>query len=349
MSEDRESKPERPPSRARRQRLQFLATLLIFAIALAVFLLATGRDDPQMEGEALIRISPGTSAAEISRMLREENVIKSEKDFMKKAASLGVTDSLKAGLYRFQRGEALESILAKLDQGTQAPEGVLTVPEGYSLDEIAADLATKTGITREQYKKAASTQARTPPLAGTEAARTLEGFLFPSTYDLDPELTAEALVSSQLQAFTRETEMLPWSKAEALGLTPYEVLIVASMVEREARVPEERPLVAAVIYNRLRARMKLEVDATVQYAIGLWKKELTQQDLETGSPYNTRLYPGLPPGPICNPGADSIRAALEPEAVDYLFYVAIGDEEGHHFFTSSYEQFLAVKEGRTGP
>lgn len=336
---------QRLSARARRQRRQFIATIIFAITALTVLILATAREDPVMEGEALIRIPPGTGTAQIARMLKEEAVINSEKDFMKKALSLGVADSLKAGIYRFRRGEPLEDILSRLEQGIQAPEGVLTVPEGYSLDEIASDLAAKTGISREQYKKAAAAAGKTPPVAGAGAALTLEGFLFPSTYNLDPELTAEALIERQLQVFARETGALPWQKAEAMGLTAYQVLTVASMVEREAKVPEERPLVAAVIYNRLRIGMKLEVDATVQYAVGSWKRELTQQDLETDSPYNTRLYPGLPPGPICNPGADSIRAALEPAGVGYIFYVATGDEAGHHFFTESYEDFLRVKEG----
>lgn len=336
---------KRPPSdRVRRQRRRFLAITAV-AIAMIALILATARNDPPMEGEALIRIPPGTSTVQIARLLKEDAVIKSEKEFLGKAESLGVSDTLKAGLYRFRRGEPLEAILSKLDQGIQAPEGVFTIPEGYSLSEIAAGLAAKTGITREQYQQAASAGGKQLPLAGAAAAANLEGFLFPSTYDLDPDLTAKLLVDRQLKAFTRETAALPWQNADTLGLTPYQILIVASMVEREAKVPEERPLVAAVIYNRLRVGMKLEVDATVQYAVGHWKRELTQQDLDTDSPYNTRLYAGLPPGPICNPGTASIRAALESAAVDYIFYVATGDEAGHHFFTASYEDFLRVKEG----
>ncbi|MHB1389795.1 MAG: endolytic transglycosylase MltG [Thermoleophilia bacterium] len=310
------------------------AILLILALALI------GRGGVKREGEVTIRIEPGTSSAQIARMLKDEGVIDSERDFLTAAADAGVAGDLKAGTYRFTRGEPLDGILTRLQQGLQAPETVLSVPEGYTIREIASDLAAKTQITEKQYLAAAVPGDRQLPLAGAAGSRDLEGFLFPNTYNLDPGLTATALVDRQLTSFKEVTATLPWEKSAALGLTPYEVLTVASMVEREARVPEERPEVAAVIYNRLRLGMKLEVDATVQYAIGYWKQDLTQKDLETDSPYNTRLYGGLPPGPICNPGIESIRAALEPAAVNYLFYVATGDAAGHHFFTSSFDEFL---------
>jgi UPF0755 protein len=150
----------------------------------------------------------------------------------------------------------------------------------------------------------------------------------------------------QATRYLKTATLTDWSNSETMGLTEYEALIVASMVEREARVPEERPLVAAVIYNRLDVAMKLEIDATVQYAIGYWKEELTVDDLAITSAYNTRLYAGLPPGPICNPGVESMKAALNPADVDYLYYVATGDAEGHHTFTSSYEEFLEASAAR---
>ncbi|MHB0866153.1 MAG: endolytic transglycosylase MltG [Thermoleophilia bacterium] len=327
------------PHRQRRQRSVVLA-LLVGAVALVLVMALIGRSGVQRQGEVTIRIEPGTSSAEIARMLRDEDVIDSERDFLSAAADAGIAGELKAGTYRFTLGEPVDDILARLQQGLQVSESILSVPEGYTIREIAAELAAKTTITENQYLAAAVPGERQLPLAGAAGTLDLEGFLFPSTYDLEPGLTAATLVDLQLVAFKQQTASLPWEKSAALGLTPYEILTVASMVEREARVPEERPEVAAVIYNRLRLGMKLEVDATVQYAIGDWKQELTQQDLATDSPYNTRLYGGLPPGPICNPGVESIRAALEPAAVDYLFYVATGDAAGHHFFTSSFDEFL---------
>jgi UPF0755 protein len=295
------------------------------------------------EGEAVIYIASGSSAVDIARQLKGEDVIDNERSFVEKAEELGIDQQLKPGTYIFERGEPVEDILDALASGEQAPEGVLTVPEGFSISDIATLVASKTNITRDQYLAQTAVSGRVLPLTGATAARDLEGFLFPSTYDLIPGITAQELVDDQLSAFSKQTATIDWGQAPGLGISEYQALIVASLVEREAKVPEERPLIAAVIYNRLADGMKLEVDATVQYSLGYWKGELTQEDLETDSPYNTRLYPGLPPGPICNPGLDSIKAALSPAPVNYLYYVATGDEAGHHFFTASYEEFLAMK------
>lgn len=323
---------------------------VVVTLLLLILLLLAGCGSRPKEGEATLRILPGTSAWQIARMLVEENIIDSEEEFMQKAEETGAAGRLKAGTYRFQRGESIESILEKLENGWQAPEGFLTIPEGYRLTEIAKLVSSKTSIPESKYVEAAAAAGKKLPLSGAEKAQTLEGFLFPSTYNLDPDIDAAGLLDQQLETFKEKTSSLDWDGKKGLrtapaSVTPYQILIVASMVEREAKVPEERPLVAAVIYNRIAAGMKLEVDATVQYALGYWKKELTQEDLQVDSPYNTRLYAGLPPGPICNPGLDSIRAALQPAPVDYIYYVATGDEAGHHFFTSSYEEFLRAKAG----
>lgn len=330
--------------RHRRRRDKILYTLFIIALLAAVVISILGRDGGKhREGEVTLRIDAGASASAIARQLLDEEVITSEKDFMNAAEQSGAADSLKAGVYRFERGEPLSDIVARLQNAEQTPEGVITIPEGYSLNEIATELAARTDNTKQQYINTAVPAGRTLPVSGATGALTLEGFLFPSTYDLEPGLTSADMVDLQLEAFKTHTAALPWANTDKIGVSQYQALTVASMVEREAKLPEERPLIAAVIYNRMAAGMKLEVDATVQYALGYWKQDLTQADLETDSPYNTRLYAGLPPGPICNPGADSIKAALEPAAVDYLFYVATGDEAGHHFFTASYDEFLKAR------
>jgi len=327
------------------KRLNLAAIAMMLAISLLGGLLSIACGGSAKEGEATIRISPGNSTADIARMLVDENVIDSEREFTNRANEVGIDQKLKAGTYRFERGESIDSILSKLEQGLQAPEGVLTVPEGYSLTDIADLVAVKTNISRASYIAAATPAGgRVLLLDGAADATDLEGFLFPSTYDLNPDTIANSLIDTQLETFRTSTSTLAWERAGGLGLTEYQVLIVASMVEREAKVPEERPLVAAVIYNRINRGMRLEIDATVQYALGYWKRDLSVEDLAIQSPYNTRLYAGLPPGPICNPGIDSIKAALDPAAVDYIYYVATGDDAGHHLFTSSYEEFLRASE-----
>lgn len=317
------------------------------AVAIALFaaaFLAVSCSEKTGQGEVTVRIPAGSSTAEIASILKAEDVIASEKELTKKVEEMGVAGSLKPGTYRFNRGEPLEGIIEKLTLGIQAPESVLTVPEGFSITDIARFLAEKTSISEAAYLNATKVNGRQLPLGGAAGAANLEGFLFPSTYDLDPGIDAVMLVDRQLDRFNTQTASVEWGKAGRLGLNAYQVLIVASLIEREAKIADERALIAAVMYNRLSAGMKLEVDATVQYALGYWKPELTQDDLDIESPFNTRLYKGLPPGPICNPGLDSINAALNPENVDYLYYVATGDREGSHFFTSSYDEFLQAKE-----
>ena len=172
----------------------------------------------------------------------------------------------------------------------------------------------------------------------------LEGFLFPATYDFLRKTTARELVHAQLAAFCRSWAGVNMKYARSKNLTPYDVLIIASMIEREAAVPSERPLVAAVIYNRLHAGMPLGIDATLRYGLNIAPTEsIRQSQLHDPTPYNTRIHYGLPPTPISNPGLAAIKAAAHPTRVDYLYYARKKDHR-HHFFTASgdaYNQFLA--------
>lgn len=325
----------------RNSNILLLVLLVGAAVAiLAVLALLGGSDSPG--GDVTIDIPDGATTADIAELLLAEGVIEDESDFLKQAEAAGIDEQLQAGSFRFERGEPVASILQKLKEGVRDPDAVMTIPEGFSIYDIADLVAERTEYTREDYLASIAVNGRALPLEGSDGALDMEGYLFPSTYNIEADFDVDAFVDDQLETFREETSELAWERAADLGMTEYEVLIVASMVEREARVDEERPLVAAVIYNRIREGMKLEIDATVQYALGYWKEELTAEDLAVDSRFNTRLYGGLPPGPICNPGVESIRAALEPAAVDYIYYVATGDEEGTHFFTESYEEFLAA-------
>jgi peptidoglycan lytic transglycosylase G len=215
------------------------------------------------------------------------------------------------------------------------------VPEGYALRDIVAKVP-KIGLSRKSYRRAVG--AARPP-AGYKATGKeklgMEGFLFPATYQLVRPVSGRVLVAQQLQAFGRATAGVDFSYAIKHGLTRYDVLIIASMIEREAAYPGDRAKIAAVIYNRLRRHIALGIDATVQYAAGSWAP-VTRHDLELKSPYNTRIYKGLPPTPICNPGLASIRAAAHPADKPYLYYVAIPkDPKRRHFFTASYDAFMA--------
>ena len=198
-------------------------------------------------------------------------------------------------------------------------------------------------LTRAGY--VTSTAVAKPPaeFRKDSAGRSIEGFLFPSTYEFSQFTSSTKLVSDQLATFRRQWGKVNLRYAKSKNLTPYDVLIIASMVEKETVAPEERRLVAAVIYNRLRLRMPLGIDATIRYGRNVPGTEpLKQSDLESDNPYNTRRRLGLPPTPISNPGLASMRAAANPARVDYLFFVRKPDGI-HHFFTASESEFFRKK------
>ena len=223
----------------------------------------------------------------------------------------------------------------------------IVIPEGSTRAQIA-EIAAREKL-KGDYLSASRSSPLLAPRAFGAAAGTpdLEGFLFPATYELYAGEPASRLVSEQLRAFADQVGRGENRRARALGLTPYELLIVASMVEREARVPGDRAKIAAVIYNRLRRGVPLGVDASIYYALERARRvatltgELTQADLRIDSPYNTRTHKGLPPTPISNPGLASIRAAAHPAHVPYMYYVAGADGCGEHVFSVTPAQFEA--------
>jgi len=224
-------------------------------------------------------------------------------------------------------------------------------PEGFNRREMAERVAAvkriaaekrkkKTRISAPAYRKLTEQSALPGRFAEDGKARHLEGFLFPATYEFLPKTTTKQLVNKQLTAFRRNWAKIDLVYARSKNLTPYDVLIIASMVEKETLAPDERPLVAAVIYNRLKARMPLGIDATIRYGLNVPGTEsLRQSHLTNPTPYNTRLHPGLPPTPIANPGLASMQAAAHPRKVDFLFFARKPDKV-HHFFTASEDEFL---------
>jgi peptidoglycan lytic transglycosylase G len=227
-------------------------------------------------------------------------------------------------------------------------------PEGFTREQMAARIKAVNQIARDKRKinprlsarayLAATARSKIPAtFAKDKKRRNLEGFLFPSTYQFEPQTTSRQLVNRQLQAFEENWGKVDLAYAKSKNLTPYDVLIIASIVEKEVSAPEERPLVAAVIYNRLKAGMNLGIDATTRYGLHVPPTEpLRQSHLDSSNPYNTRNQNilGLPPGPIANPGLASMQAAAQPAKTDYLFFVRKPDKI-HHFFTASEQEFNA--------
>jgi len=223
-------------------------------------------------------------------------------------------------------------------------------PEGFTRKQMAERVTAVADIAERKRGKpvklkanaylAATARPRRQPGFGAKAYP-LEGFLFPATYDFTARMTSAQLVAAQLKAFRLNWAKLNLAYARSKNLTPYDVLIIASMVEKETPAPEERQLVAGVIYNRLHEGMPLGIDATTRFATGNYEEPLTESELAIDSPYNTRTNAGLPPGPIGSPGLASIEAAAHPAKVDYLYYVVKPGACGEHSFSSTAAEFEA--------
>jgi UPF0755 protein len=232
---------------------------------------------------------------------------------------------------------SIDAVLDLLAKGpsTGAP---FTIPEGWTVAQIAAKLAATDQFTKAEVDQALQSKDLIVNYR-PKGVTSLEGLLFPDTYGIEPGDTAEGVLQDMLNQLEIVLSRYQLSTAPQ-KLDPYQVLIVASMVEREAKVDADRPKIAAVIYNRLAAGKNLEVDATVQYAVG--HARLTARDLKFPSPYNTYVHAGLPPTPIASPGEAAIRAALQPADGDWIYYV-LASKQGEHAFTSSYQEFLQLK------
>ena len=319
-----------------------ILALIVLAVAAAIVWLGFALFQPfagDGEGKVVVEIPKGATADEIADLLEQKGVIDSASLFRIRMTLAGKGDEIVAGNYTLAEDMSYGSAIDALSKEPGTSQIVVTVPEGYTLDQIAG-LAADSGLEGD-YEKAASKPPKGFDLGdyGAGDADSLEGFLYPATYELDPESSAEDLVAQQTAAFGRDFEDVDLDYAKERGLTPYDVLTIASMIEREVQVPEERELVAAVIYNRLGSGEPLGIDATLRYALDNFDKPLTQSDLATDTPYNTRLVAGLPPTPIGNPGIDAIEAAAHPAKVDYTFYVVKPGTCGEHVFTASESEF----------
>ena len=256
----------------------------------------------------------------------------------------GSSDAIRAGTHQLTTGMTLDQAMAVL---TTAPAGVptvsITIPEGFRITQIASVVQRVLKIPASQFVARANSGTYSLPPYLPAGTKTTEGFLFPDTYEFPKQgTTANDVIRTLLDQFATEAKTLPFDRAKALGMTPEQVVNIASMIEREARVPRDRPLIAAVIDNRLKAGIPLGIDATLLYDDPTPDGKLSSSDLATDTPYNTRLHAGLPPTPIASPGRASLLAALEPAHVPYLYYVLCGTN-GSHRFSKTYRQFLRDK------
>lgn len=277
-----------------------------------------------------LEIPAGASTAAIAAILVDHGLIADSYTFRLAAALSGLDRQLKSGHYTISPGLSLPEILQLLVEG-QVQELEFTVPEGYTLKQIEALLQQKGLVQADEFRQAAADEYDFEFLTGLEpGAERLEGFLYPDTYRVTPETTPRQIIMMMLERFDQVYQEVYAENDISQKYNTREMVTLASIIEREARLDEERPLVASVFINRLNRGMRLESCATVEYLLPEIKPVLTLEDLKIDSPYNTYRVEGLPPGPIANPGKESLLAAFNPAQSDYLYFVAKPDGS-HHF------------------
>ncbi|SNS61070.1 UPF0755 protein [Geodermatophilus saharensis] len=345
----------RAPGSGRRRRspLANLLALLVLAGLVAGIVFGgralIGLVNPEAEdytgagtGTVQVRVGEGDTLSDIARTLVDAGVIASGEPFVDAAEGQPAATGIQPGVYSMREqmsGAAALDLL--LDPATRQVSRV-TVPEGFTVEATLQRIAETTGLPIEDLRAAAADPAALGLPAYANGS--LEGFLFPATYDVEPDATAADVLESMVSRFTEMAADLQLEqRAAAAGRSVYDVVVVASMVQSETLLDEERPNVAQVVYNRLAQGIPLGIDATLAYGLQKNGNELTVTDLQTDSPYNTRTRAGLPPTPISAPGEASLEAALAPSTGDLLYYV-LESQDGRHFFTASYDEFVAARQ-----
>jgi uncharacterized YceG family protein len=342
--------PGMPPHRSlgvqkRRRRLRRTLPLLIGALlllgALVFAFLLFQPLHGKGYGNVAVRVPAGSSATQIGTQLEKAKVVDSGFFFALRARLDGKRSKLRAGTFAMKKSMPYGAALTALTTPpASAPIIDVLLPEGPSRREFAP-IVKKAGVKGSYLKASARSSKLRPAIYGApRSTRSLEGFLFPDTYELRrADATAKRLVGKQLAAFKKSFGSISMKTAKRKKLSRYDVLIIASMIEREALVPKDRALISAVIYNRLKQGIPLGIDATLRYKLGNFAAPLKQSVLKLDSAYNTRTRKGLPPTPIGNPGMASLKAAANPANVKYLYYVVKPCGKGAHNFSSTFQGF----------
>lgn len=293
--------------------------------------------------DILVQVEPKSSSGQVAKMLENQGVIRNASAFRLYSRYHQLDNQIKAGYYVLNPSMSTPSVLSVLVRGKTASKS-FTIPEGYSLQQITKALVAKGFIEEETFKELLTEAKFNYPFLRNSPSgpRRLEGYLFPETYNIRLDSTERDIINVMLAGMDRQLKALDFEKrAGALNLNIHQALTIASMIEREARKDEERQIISSVIHNRLKIGMRLQIDATVEYALGGHREKIYYKDLEVDSPYNTYKYNGLPPGPIASPGKQSLLAAVTPANTKYIYYVAKPD--GSHAFATTYEEHNANK------
>jgi peptidoglycan lytic transglycosylase G len=339
---ERRSPTRRPRLRSLIVLFSLLVLLGVIAGGLGAFFWAIGASGPKAPIKELV-VPNGATGSEVAGILRDQGVIRSTLAFRLLIKIRGVSSSFQAGKYdAFTTNMTVTEALDALKDGPFIESVVVTFPEGLRVDEMAERAARSRLDVKEKafVNLAESGQFSMPPYL-PEGTSTVEGFLYPDTYDFFKDATAKDVIQRLLEEFRTKTKGLEWGNAKELHVTEYEVMVMASIVEGEARFDEDRGRIARTLYNRLARGMRLQADVTVLYALDRRTGPVTFEDLKVDSPYNTYQHTGLPPTPIDSPRTASIQAALRPPPGNWLYYIA--DPQGHTHFTASYQEFLSLK------
>ncbi|HEY7563952.1 MAG TPA: endolytic transglycosylase MltG [Acidimicrobiia bacterium] len=288
-----------------------------------------------------VTVPPGASARQIGSILAEAGVIESANEFELEVRDQGIANQLRAGSYQLVTGMSIDEVLPVLLRGPVADAYRVTIPEGLRVTEVIDVLANASGIDRSEFEAALTGRQVTTELRVLPEAPTLsdwEGLLFPDTYEFLRDSPAAEILQVLSDTMGERVGSVDWSGITDAGFDSYQGIIIASLIEAEVRVEEERPLVSSVIYNRIGEGMPLQIDASVLY--GLNTREAALFDNESETPYNLYKYLGLPPTPIGAPGRAALEAAAAPAATDYYFYV-LSTAEGGHAFAETYDEHLA--------
>jgi peptidoglycan lytic transglycosylase G len=323
----------------RRRRILALALLLVGALVvwfLIAFFQPPPFDPGNGSGEAIVTVPQGASASDVADLLTKNDVVSNGTLFEWRLKLAGKTGDILPGRYVLAHNMSYGTAIDRLT--SSGGKINVTIPEGEDRTQIAATIK-DLGLSGDYLAASKSSEGFDPSKYGAQNPKSLEGFLFPATYQLDPGSSVDQFVSDQLQAFQQNIAGVNMSYAKSKNLTVYDVLTIASMIDKEVQVPSERPLVAAVIYNRLHRGMPLGIDATTRFEFHNYTGEITESQLKSPSPYNTRINAGLPPTPIGNPGLAAIQAAAHPAKVNYLYYVLKANGNGQHCFTASGAEF----------
>lgn len=322
--------------------LVFLIFVILISFSLKAYSLI-GAVDSLDPVEKLIEIEKGMTGSSIALKLKEKKIIKSAKAFYLLLRLQGVND-LQAGYYRFSTSENLLEIIEKLQQGNEEKFNI-TIPEGFTLNEIlerfeSLSLANYDGeiLEAEINKAALELNLENDDAFNSVDIKTAEGLIIPTTYNFPMSFREKDIALNLINYFKTKRLSLLKKAAVDSDYTPYQLLIIASLIEEEGKLEKENKIIASVIYNRLNSKMPLQLDATVQYALAQRTERVLYKDLEIDSPYNTYKIKQLPPTPIASPGDKALEAAIEPIESDYLFYFALPD--GSHIFTKNYQNHL---------